>query len=88
MTDKELFYQVLNREVTNIISAYLPQFKMFSGTISNYIFKFIDPYIDAFLQGDKLNTDAIEKYTNQEVSDKIKSFMEKYNTERSNEAKL
>lgn len=85
MTDKELFYQVLNREVSSIISQYLPQFQMFSGTITKYICKYIEPYIDAFLQDDKLDVDAIGEYTKQEVNSKIKNFMAQYNASKVNE---
>lgn len=49
MTDKELLYQLLEREVKNIIELAAPQFKMFSGTASNFLISLIDPYVDAFL---------------------------------------
>jgi hypothetical protein len=49
MTDKELLYQMLDREVKNIIDIAAPQFRMFSGTATNYIISLIDPYVDAFL---------------------------------------
>jgi hypothetical protein len=52
MNDKELLYQMLQREIINILEGVAPQFKMFSGVATNYVIELIDPYVTAFLSPD------------------------------------
>jgi hypothetical protein len=52
MNDKELLYQMLQREIINILEGVAPQFKMFSGVVTNYVIELIDPYVTAFLSPD------------------------------------
>jgi hypothetical protein len=52
MTDKELLKQMLQREIVNLVESAAPQFKMFSGVAANFVFEYIEPYVDAFLSPD------------------------------------
>lgn len=82
-SDKEILYNMLNREIQNLVSG-VPMLGMFGGLISNYIIKLIDPYVNAFIEqgGKSLNTEQLGAFASQEVEDKIKLFKEKFNKER------
>lgn len=83
-TEKELLQQVLNREISNMLSNINPAFRMFSSTITNYLMNFIDPYVDAFTNSDgELNTKAASGFIKQEVSEKVEAFMKKFEAEAS-----
>ena len=82
MTEKELLYQVLNREVINLVNSLNPAFRVFSSTITNYLINFIDPYVDAFTNIDgNINTKAAAGYIKEEVSEKVEAFMKKFEEE-------
>jgi hypothetical protein len=85
MNDKELFFQILNREIDNFLGNFSPIVHMMSGSIKNYVFSFVEPYIDAFLspQGQKLNTDAINSFVKDEVNTKVSNFLKKFEKEKS-----
>ena len=78
MSEKELLFQILNREVSNIISSINPAFRMFSTSITNYIINFIEPYVNAFTNTDgEINKKAAEGFIKQEVNEKVEAFMKK-----------
>ena len=86
MNDKEILYQFLSREIDNIIGNLFPVLNMFQAPIKNYIFNFIDPYVDLFyMGGERINTDAIKSYATQEVTTKINEFIERFEKERNSE---
>jgi hypothetical protein len=80
MTDKELLYQMLQREIGNLIENTLPQFKMFSGAATKYVIELIDPYVDAFLSQDDgtLNQKAAGAFLKQETNEKIEKFLKEF----------
>jgi hypothetical protein len=80
MTDKELLYQMLKREIGNLIESTIPQFRMFSGVASNYVIELIDPYVDAFLSQDDgtLNQKAAGTFLKQETNEKIEKFLKEF----------
>jgi hypothetical protein len=80
MTDKELLYQMLQREINSLIENAFPQFKMFSGSATNYIIGIIDPYVSAFLSPDdgSLNKNAASEFLKQETSEKINKFLKDF----------
>lgn len=87
MTDKELLYQILSRDVDNILGQYVPQMRIFSGTISRYMMNLIDPYVDAFLQDDdRMNSQAATAFMKQKASAEIQSFMDRFNQQREDDA--
>jgi hypothetical protein len=83
MTDKELIYQILEREVKNILLSINPTFAMFSPMACNAIENFIDPYIDAFCMGtSRINTEAAGSFIKTEVNEKVDAFIKQFNKER------
>jgi hypothetical protein len=87
MTDKELLHQMLQREVVNLIESAAPQFRMFSGIASDYVFNFIEPYVDAFLSPDdgSLNKKAASAYLKQETNEKIDKFLKDFESKQREE---
>jgi hypothetical protein len=87
MGDKELLYQMLQREVSSIISSVAPQLKMFSNVASNYVIDLIDPYVSAFLSPDdgSLNTNAATEFLKQETNEKINKFLKDFETRQKSE---
>jgi hypothetical protein len=87
MTDKELLYQMLNREVENLIANVAPQFKMFSPYATNYIISIVDPYVNAFLSPDDgtLNQKAVTAFLKQETTDKIDRFLKDFEAQQKNQ---
>ena len=83
MDDKTLFYQVLKREIDNLVGELSPSLRIFSNSISNYVIKTIDPYIDAFMFGtDEINTEAAGEFVKEEVNTRIDNFMKKFNNRK------
>lgn len=84
MTDKDLLYQMLDREIDNFINRANPMLSLMAGPIKNFVFNFIDPYVDAFMGGDPkgFNPKAVEGYLKEEVNEKVSNFMKKYEAEK------
>lgn len=83
MTDKELLFQILDREVVNVLNQFSPAFSMFSPMISNFVKKTIEPYIDAFCMGTTtINTDAAGSFVKKEISEKVDAFIKQFNDKR------
>jgi hypothetical protein len=80
MTDKDLLKQMLSREISNLIDSVAPQFRMFSGMASNYVFEFLEPYLNAFMSPDegKINQKAAGAFLKQETNDKIDKFLKEF----------
>jgi hypothetical protein len=87
MTDKELLYQMLQREVGNIIEIAAPQFRMFTNVASNYVIELIDPYVSAFLSPDDgtLNQKAAGAFLKQETNEKIDKFLKDFEEKHKNQ---
>jgi hypothetical protein len=87
MTDKELLHQMLQREVVNLIESAAPQFRMFSGIASDYVFNLIEPYVDAFLSPDdgSLNKKAASAFLKQETNEKIDKFLKDFESKQREE---
>lgn len=81
-TDKQVLYNIIEREVHNFISNF-PILGMFEGTIVRYLISYIDPYVNAFIEGpqQKLNIEELSAFTQYEVTDKIARFKESFNKE-------
>jgi hypothetical protein len=84
MTDKELLYQMLHREVANLVETAAPQFKMFSGYAANYLIELVDPYVTAFMSPDdgSLNQKAAGAFVKQEANEKIEKFLKEFEDEQ------
>lgn len=81
--DKEVLYNIIRREIDNILSNF-PLLGMFSESISNYVINYIDPYISAFIVKGQLDTNQLSAFANSEISTKIKEFKENYERNRDN----
>lgn len=86
MTEKELLYQVANREISNILGAFNPSLKLLSPAVTNFLMSWAEPYIAAFSSPDtgKINKKAASEYFKEETSKKIDEFMKRF-AEESNE---
>jgi hypothetical protein len=83
MEEKEILYQMLDRYIGNLMS-YSPMTRMFADPVSNYVKKFIDPYIDAFFMGtNHLNTDVAGEFIKQEINNKVDNFIKEFKTRAS-----
>jgi ferric iron reductase protein FhuF len=79
--DKEIFYQILFREVDNLISNFNnPLLNMFSDPAKHYLQVMIEPYINAFLEppNNSLNVEMASEFLKEEADAKITKFKEKF----------
>lgn len=75
--DKEVLYNIVRREISNLMADF-PVLNMFSDTVSDYVIRYIDPYISAFMTNGKINTEQLTAFTKQEVNEKIEQFKKQY----------
>lgn len=79
MTDKDILYTVLSREVDNILSNFAPTLRMFSDNITMKIIRYIDPYVDKFLTpAQSIDTDMAKAFIDKEVKDRMESFIAEF----------
>lgn len=80
MTEKELLYQVLNREITNILGSFGPGFRLLAPSVTNFLMSWAEPYINAFSSPDtgKINKKAAAAYLKEETSQKIDEFLKRF----------
>lgn len=80
--DKQILYNIIEREVSNFTCQF-PVLSVFRDTITNYIISYIEPYVNAFIEGpqQRLNIEQLSAFTESEVADKITRFKEKYKKE-------
>jgi hypothetical protein len=79
--DKEILYNIVKRNVDNL-TRNVPILGMFSDTISNYVIKYIDPYVSGFMEGEELDVDQLSEFTKYEVNHKIDEFKNYYKTQK------
>jgi hypothetical protein len=84
MSDKDLLKQMLQREIVNLVETAAPQFKMFSNVAANFVYGYIEPYIDAFMSPDDgaLNKKAAGAFLKQETNEKIDKFLKEFEAEQ------
>jgi hypothetical protein len=83
MEEKQIFYQILSRYVDNVLGGFGGMAQLFSQPIKNYLFNFIDPYLNAFCEPDKhINTKAATEFMKSEVNSKIEKFMQEFKDSR------
>lgn len=83
MSEKELLYQVLNREISNVLGSINPAFKMFSPSATKYVMTLFNDYIDAFIGVDnKINTEAASEFMKEEINKKVEAFMTRFESKR------
>lgn len=82
-SDKEILFQMLNREVDNILMNFGPFGNLAAGPVKKYLYEMVSPYVDAFLNSNEsLNTSAATEFTKEQVNDKVDAFLKKFNAER------
>lgn len=86
MTDKEIFYSILGREIDNLLCVN-PALSFLGGSIKKWVFNYIDPYVNFFMEGGTLKTDMATAFIQSEVNDKLKNFKQKFEEEVANERK-
>jgi hypothetical protein len=85
MTDKEIFYQVLFREVDNFLANFNhPLIAVFSDPVKHYLEKFLDPYVDAFSYPPKneINAEIASEFLKEEANEKIENFKKRFEKTR------
>ena len=84
-SDKDIFYNILKRELDNFLSK-TPLFWTFRDSIFQLIINYIEPYVNAFIDGDTLNIDMGADFAAKELDSKIQKFKQEYK-EKLNENK-
>lgn len=74
---KSIFYNILKRELDNLLSK-TPLFWTFRDSIFQLIVNHIDPYVNAFIDGDTLNIDMGADFAAKELDSKIQKFKQEY----------
>jgi len=86
--DKQILYNSIKRSVGNLMSG-IPVFGMFSGSVADYLIKYIDPYVSAFTDEEGLDIEQLGDFAKEEINDKIEKFKMKYKKEsKNNENKI
>jgi hypothetical protein len=82
MSEREILYQMLSREISNILGGINPTFRMFSDMATKYVIQIIDPYVSAFMSdGKEMNVKAAGTFAKQEINEKIDKFMKQFEEE-------
>ena len=75
MNDKEIIYNIIGRYVDNILRQIRnPLAYMMADPINNYIYRYVEPYIDAFTTNNNFEVEEASAYLEQEAIEKINSF--------------
>lgn len=75
--EKELFYQVLDRQIDNIIGSVAPQFGTFSGIVKSKIHGFIAPYVEAFTDDGTVDVETSSAFLKEKALTEIENFKKK-----------
>lgn len=84
MNEREIFFNILNREIDNILSGN-PLLLSFSGSIKRWVRGYIEPYLNYFIKEGKVEADIATAFIEEEISNKIKSFRSKFEEARNND---
>ena len=74
---KSIFYNILKGELDSFLSK-TPLFWTFRDSIFQLIVNYIDPYVNAFVDGAMLNIDMGADSAAKELDSKIQKFKEEY----------
>lgn len=82
-TDKIILYNMLEREVDNLLVG-IPILSAFSSVISNTLIKYIEPYVNAFTSHGQLDAEQLTAFAANEMNEKIQKFKQQYEEEKAN----
>ena len=74
---KSIFHNILKRELDDFLSK-TPLFWTFRDSIFQLIVNYIEPYVNAFIEGDTLNIAMAADFAVKELDSKIQKFKEEY----------
>lgn len=77
MSEKEIFYSILGREIDNLLSGS-PYAGLISNIVKKWVFNYIDPYVNLFIEDDILQADMATAFIKEEMSAKIDNFKKKF----------
>lgn len=80
-SDKTVFYNIIRRNIDNLTSQ-MPLISPFKDVISNYVIKYLDPYVNAFLSGGTLDINEASEFAAAEAQDRIAKFRRAYLKEK------
>lgn len=84
MSDKDILYSIIDRYIDNLLM-HNPSLSLFSGPIKKWVYNFIDPYVNLFVEGEDLQVDIASGFVKQELTDKIDIFKKKFKEYKENE---
>ena len=79
--DKIILYNIIEREVDNFLVG-VPVLSAFSNVISNYVIKYVEPYVNAFMSHGSIDIEQLSEFTRSEINEKVNKFKQKYEEER------
>lgn len=85
LSDKDIFYNILKRELDNFLSK-TPLFWTFRDSIFQVVVNYIEPYVNASIEGGTLNIDMGADFAAKELDSKIQKFKQEHK-EKLNENK-
>ena len=84
MSDKDILYSIIDRYIDNLLIRN-PSLSFLSGPIKKWVYNFIDPYVNLFVEGEDLQVDIASGFVKQELMDKIDIFKKKFKEYKENE---
>jgi hypothetical protein len=84
MSEKEIVYSILGREIDNLLGGN-PSSSFLSGVVKKWIFNYIEPYVNLFMDGDIVQADMATAFVKEEMNAKIDNFKKKFMEDVKNE---
>lgn len=79
MNDKEIVYNIIERYIDNLlVQLRNPLLMMVSEPLKNYLFRYLNPYIDAFTTNNTFEIEEASSFLEQEAINKIKLFKKNF----------
>lgn len=84
MNDKEILYNILSRELDNLIAKY-PVAYLFKDNIKSWVFNYIEPYMNFFMEGERMDVEMASSFVEEELTNKLAAFKAKFKEAHDNE---
>jgi len=82
VTDSEIIFQILNREIDNILVQFGPLGNLVSGYAKSAIHDILSPYIEALSKDKKLDTEVATAFAKSQINEKVDKFMTEFEATR------